>query len=254
MKLYKAIVLWLGVGVFGAGILPVQGAYPLVVDDAGVHPPGETEWVGSADGARARANDLLAANFSLAVGVVRPLEASVGFGYGWIKDRTAADTGTKDGVLDLTVGLKALLYGESGPVTFTVSSTLKLPTASDRAGLGNGDTDLSVLAIATGNWNKVSVDLNGGYTWSLTGDGLGEHADGCFAGVALRWQATAGLMLFAETYGNFPTVSRTDASGVARAGWQIEFRKGVLLGGAIGTGYGPGAVKAVGSLGVTIVY
>lgn len=232
-----------------------QGAYPLVVDDAGVHPPGESEWVLSADAGRTPAADALAANFGLAVGLLPRLEGSLGFGYGWLRDRAATGTSTRDGVLDLTLGLKSpLLRGESFPFAFTLSTTVKLPTASARLGLGTGYTDASVLAIATRNWGGFSLDVNAGYTWTALDQRSTRAGDGWFTGAALRWQADARLLLFAETYATLPTDDSAEPVGTVRVGGQWEIHGGVLIGGALGTGYGNGAAEVLGTIGLTLIY
>lgn len=232
-----------------------RAAFPLVVDDAGVHPTRESEWVVSADALRTPATEALGANFSLAVGMLPGVEGSLGFGYGWIRDRSPADAPTREGALDLTLGIKTPIpLGEAAPFAFTLSSTVKLPTASARLGLGTGLTDLSVLGIATRTWGSLSLDINGGYTWTALGWRSEQAGDGWFTGAALRWQASRRVLLFAETYASLPMDETTDPTGTVRAGWQVEFRPGVLVAGAIGTGYGRDSSEALGTIGLTLIY
>jgi len=255
LNIRRLPVIPLLVAAAALAVSTVRAAYPLVVDDAGVHPPGESEWVFSADALRTAAVESLDANFFLTAGLLPRLEGSLGFGYGWLRDRSPADAPTRDGVLDLTLGLKAPIFLEdAAPIAFTLSATAKLPTASARLGLGTGFADWSMLAIATRSWATLSLDLNGGYTWTAVGR-RAEHADdGWFAGAALRWQASERLLLFAETYAFLPSDGGTDSTGTVRAGWQLALRPSVLLGGAIGTGYGRGAADLMGTVGLTLNY
>jgi len=84
---------------------------------------------------------------------------------------------------------------------------------------GTGFADFSRLAIATRSWGALSLDLNGGDTWTALG----------------------------------PTDGVTEPTAAVRAGWQVAFRPGVLLAGAIGTGYGRDAAEAPGAVGLTII-
>jgi hypothetical protein len=237
------------------GLSTGHAAYPLVVDDAGVHPPGESEWVASADALRTPATEALDADFSLTVGLIPRLEGAVGFGYGWTRQRAPADAPWHDGVLDLTLGLKSpLLQGDAVPFNLTVSAAIKVPTASPHLGLGTGFTDFSLLAIATHTWGSLSLDLNAGYTWTAVGTRAAHAGDGWFAGAALRWQARERLLLFAETYANLPTDSLGEPNGTVRAGGQFALRPGVLLSAALGTGYGPGATELTGTFGLTLIF
>lgn len=70
----------------------------------------------------------------------------------------------------------------------------------------------------------------------------------------MRWQASGSWLLLAETYAALPTDGVTERTAAVRAGWQVELRPGVLLAGAIGTGYGRGAAEALGTVGLTIIY
>lgn len=227
-----------------------RAAFPLIVDDAGVHSPGKFELDVAANAMRTPAADTLDTNIFLVAGLCPKLEGSLVFGYGWRRDRLLANTPISDGLLDLTVVLKSpILAGDSAPFAFTLSATAKLPTASAHLGLGTGSTDLSLLAIVTRSWGALSLDLNGGFTWTV----LGRRADDAlFTGAALRWQAGKRLLVFTEAFATLPIDSGSDPTGTVRAGWQIKLRPAVLLAGAIGTGCGSGSAEVMGTIGMTI--
>jgi hypothetical protein len=255
MSIWRVLVIPVFVAVTALAVSTGRAAYPLVVDDAGVHPPGESEWVLSADALRTPAVELLAANFSVAVGMLPRLEGSLGFGYGWMRDRSPGEAPTRDGVLDVTLGIKAPIWlEETAPFAFTLSAAAKLPTASARLGLGTEFADLSLLAIATRSWGALSFDLNGGFTWTAVGRRAERAGDGWFVGAALRWPASERLLLFAETYAALPCDGVTEPTGTVRGGWQLALRPSVLLGGAIGTGCGRGAAEMMATVGLTLIY
>ena len=162
---------------FRAAALPAVGlalaapgaraADPPVVDDAGVHPPGESEWVATADALRPPAAEAPAGNFSLAVGMLPRREGSLGFGYGWVRDRAPPVPRLVMTCADFPLGLKApFLSGDAAPFAVTLSATVKRPTASAGLRQGTGAADLNVLAIATRSWGAVMRDRNAGFTWT----------------------------------------------------------------------------------------
>ena len=111
-----------------------------------------------------------------------------------------------------------------------------------------------MVAIATRSWGALSLDLNGGFTWTALGRRAVRPGDAGFTGTALRWQAGERLMFFAETYAVLPVEGISRPAGVVRVGWQWALRPSVLLGGAIGTGYGRGSDEALGTIGLTFIY
>lgn len=231
-------------------ISSARAAFPLVVDDAGVHPPGKFELDVAVNAMRTPAADTLDTNIFLVAGLCPKLEGALVFGYGWRRDRLLANAPISDGPLDLTVGLKSpILAGDSVPFAFTLSATAKLPTASAHLGLGTGSTDLSLLAIVTRSWGALSLDLNGGFTWTVLGR---RTDDALFTGAALRWQAGKRLLIFTEAFATLPTDGGGDPTGTVRAGWQIKLRPAVLLAGAIGRGCGSGSAEVMGTIGMTI--
>lgn len=56
-----------------------------------------------------------------------------------------------------------LWEGLNNNLKFSARLDLKLPTASDRHGLGTGDPDLGLVGIATYKLGKTSFDSNVGY-------------------------------------------------------------------------------------------
>jgi hypothetical protein len=69
-----------------------------------------------------------------------------------------------DDLTDLTIAPKLRLWqGLEDKLKFSARMDLKLPIASDRHGLGTGNSDIGVVGIATYTIGKTSLDFNAGY-------------------------------------------------------------------------------------------
>jgi hypothetical protein len=248
----RHISAWAGLGLL-SWVSTARAAYPLVVDDAGVHLPGKVDMDFFTDALRTSTSETVAANFFGTVGLCPRLEGWVGLGYGWTRDRSPDDAPTTDGLLDLNIGLKVSIVPEdAGRFAFALSTNVKLPTADEDLDLGTGLTDWGITAIGTRSWGDFSLNLNAGFGWTAVGDRPEREGDAWFTGVALRWQTSERLMLFAETFGILLTDGDTEPVGTVRVGAQLEFWSDALIGGAIGTGYGSEAPELLGTIGLTV--
>jgi hypothetical protein len=89
----------------------------------------------------------------------RNIRLSAGDGSGSIPTTNDADDLT-----DLTIAPKLRLWqGLEDKLKFGARMDLKLPIASDRHGLGTGNSDIGVVGIATYTIGKTSLDFNAGY-------------------------------------------------------------------------------------------
>lgn len=246
-----ATFLYFGIAV-SCGVQALHAAYPLVVDDAAIHPPRETEFDLSMDVQRDATTESAATNVSLTAGLLSRLEGSVSFGYGWQRDRHAPARDERDGILDLGLGAKVpLMERPSAPFALTLSSTIVIPTAS--SGLGVDSTNLNLLAIATREWGDLNVDFNAGYNWAPADGASRGSEDAAFIGAAARWNATGEWMLFIETFALLPTHPTEHSHSILRWGCQVEVAAGIFLGGAFAVGYG-GSEHLGTSLGLTWVF
>lgn len=244
---------WVG---FAAAILAPDAwaIYPLVVDDASIHMPEEREWVAAADRLRSSPTEMLSGTLSLATGLRPGLEGTMRLGYGWLRAGVPAAPLSRDGILDINLGLKAPVWTSSSvPLRFTVSTTAKLPTATVKSGLGTGFADLAVLAIGTATAEALLLDLNAGYTWTAIEQRARRTGDAWFAGTALRWRILEPLMLFVESYATRPAERAAGSAVTARVGGQFEFRPRVSVSIAVGRGRNQGVTENLGMLGLTII-
>ncbi len=231
-----------------------RAGFPLVVDDTAVHTPEEFEWVAAVDSARNVDAAIAGVSISLVNGLWRNVDGSVRLGYGWAQDRSDAGLPPGEGAQDVTLGAKALLWPESaGALSAALSANLKLPTASVSSRLGTGYADLGVTAIASGTVGAVSVDANGGYTWTAIERRERRSGDAWFAGTALRWKASEALQLFTEAYAARPAERATPSAVTLRAGLQLELQPGILLGAAAGRTRLPAGGETLLTLGLTLL-
>lgn len=228
-------------------------AAPLVVDDAASQAPGTVQLELYGDAWRSAGLESLAGSLGITLGVCPHVDASVGLGYGWQRNRQSSVEPAHEGFLDVNLGLKMeVLSGEAWPFALTVAVAGKLPTASAHASLGTGLADLGALAIATKSWGAISMDVNAGYTWTAVGQRGQRDGDAWFAGWALRWQAAKAVMLYGETYAIWPTDGRAAPTAAVRCGAQWQINDKVSFGGGLGTEFGREAAQLVGTLGVTV--
>ncbi|MFH0907631.1 MAG: transporter [bacterium] len=111
-------------------------------------------------------------------GIMPGLEAGIGFG-GQFEER--AETGNENihesGLGDLTVTAKWNPVRESDCVpALALAPAVKFPTADEDNGLGSGETDYDLMAIASKSIGEVlCLHANVGYSWM--GDPEGETLD-----------------------------------------------------------------------------
>ncbi|MFD0895409.1 transporter [Luteolibacter ambystomatis] len=235
-----------------AGMGTLRAAYPLVVDDAAIHPPGEREIDVTVDVRRDPATHAAGNSFSFTTGICSRIEGSVGLGFGWQRERDSATPNEREGLLDLSLGLKTPLVDSSRcPFALSLSSTATLPTASH--GLGVGATNFNFLLIATREWGRVSFDGNAGFNWVPESGRDNKSEEAGFFGAALRWQTTEKWMLFVETYMLLPDHDGADLQSFLRCGCQAEVTRGVYIGGAFEAGC-KGTEEAAISLGLTLIF
>ena len=99
------------------------------------------------------------------LGLTPRLELGAIFGYQW-RDGSGSIPAASDAddLTDLTIAPKLRLWqGLEDKLKFSARMDLKLPVASDRHGLGTGNSDIGVVGIATYTIGKTSLDFNAGY-------------------------------------------------------------------------------------------
>jgi hypothetical protein len=152
---------------FLVAALSVQAAYPLMVDDAETVEPGQGETVTAAEHVRCENHWTLALPVEATFGLTPRLDAAIKFGYQFARLEEDGERRQVDGFLDTVLTVKGRwLEQERHPVSLSLGAGGKLPTASDRKGLGSGHIDAEMLLMATRSWGQTALDANVGYTFS----------------------------------------------------------------------------------------
>jgi hypothetical protein len=144
---------------------PAFALRPLTTDDAYTVDKGTFQLEAGVDATRQDNHDREDyPNLTLAYGLLEQLDLEIGSGYLFFDPKEGK---RENGLGDTELKLKYRPIDEKGWIpSLAVSGTLKIPTASDSKGLGSGQTDFGINAIATkGIGERWLVHLNLGYTF-----------------------------------------------------------------------------------------
>jgi hypothetical protein len=178
---------------------------PLVVDDADTTEAGHLQVNSDFQVIRSGSLSLYSIPINPVVGLSPRLELGVIFGYQW-RDGSGSTPTMSDaqGITDLVIAPKWRLWG--GPdnkLRFSARLDLKLPTASEKRGLGTGDTDAGLVAIVTYRLGKTNFDWNLGY-YGIDVPRSHSDDDRWFIGQAVRHEVNKSWTILAETYALLP--------------------------------------------------
>ena len=131
---------------------------------------------------------------------------------------------------------------------------LKLPTVSDRHGLGTGDPDVGLVGIATYKLGKTSFDSNIGY-YAIDISRADFDNDRWFIGEAVRHELSKEWTVVAEAYALLPN---TRAGGHATwnfsGGPQWNVRENIVVTALIGTAAGHKSPDLTGTFEITLTF
>ena len=173
---------------------------PFGTEDAGVAGKGVAQTEISWDYLKWE-NDDLEQGFLLVLiyGLTDNLELSVEVPYLFHNPKAG---GSKDGIGDINVAAKYLLVqeGDKNPA-FTVKGAVKMDNGDFDKGLGSGDKDYSLFAVASKTIGQVTVHGHLGYTW--VGDKKDKNiGDITLYGIALDYTLMESFHILAEINGN----------------------------------------------------
>jgi hypothetical protein len=229
----------------------LHAAYPLVIDDAQTLAPGDVEVVNAVEYLRYGKDRSIALPMEVIVGLFPRLDVGIASGYQFVRLPANGELRWVDGFLDTALTVKgAWLEQEHHGISLTLTSGVKLPTASERKGLGSGDVDVEVIAVATRSWGRTSLDANVGYTFSAP-FAVQRESDLLLCGVAGRHLLTDSLELFAEVFVESPPDDWDAAEVVARGGFQLALTDWLRWGTGLGTGLRSGSPDLTATTGIT---
>ena len=145
--------------------MPAHAARPLTTDDAWTVEKGEFQLEAGSDALRQDSRDKeYSPSLTLTYGLLERMDLGIGSGYVFSHPKEGE---RENGMADTEIKLKYRWIDERNwRPAFTVSGTLKIPTASESKGLGSGQTDFGINAILTKTLGKKwAVHLNLGYTF-----------------------------------------------------------------------------------------
>ena len=148
-----------------ASATTLHAVSPLVTDDADTVEPGILQLNCDFQFVRTSSTSLYSETINPALGLTPCLELDAIFGYQWrYGSGSIPTTDDADDLTDLAIAPKLRLWqGLKDKLKFGARMDLKLPIASDRHGLGTGNSDIGVVGIATYTIGKTSLDFNAGY-------------------------------------------------------------------------------------------
>lgn len=247
----RKIILHTAAGALAA--TNIHAAYPLLVDDAAIVAPAETELVLFYEASYGSDEHFHAVPVEITYGLHPRVELMVGAGYGILDLRDNGNTET--GILDTIVALKALGFEQGEvPFSFTAEGLVSLPTGSERKGLGNGSVNAGVNLAATRDWERTAIDVNVGYIFSEHFRGRRDDGDEWLVGGAVRYETIDTVETFVEAFAEIPVGDARDTIFTTRAGANWEFREDRFLGGGIGPSFGTDAPDLVATAGLTFVF
>jgi Putative MetA-pathway of phenol degradation len=138
---------------------------PLVTDDADTVEASKLQLNCDFQFFRTSSTSLYLVPINPVLGLTPRLELGAIFGY-QRRDGSGSipTTNDADDLTDLTIAPKLRLWqGLEDKLKFGARMDLKLSIASDRHGLGTGNSDIGVVGIATYTIGKTSLDFNAGY-------------------------------------------------------------------------------------------
>lgn len=195
---------------------------------------------------------------SLTCGLFPAIEFGLGFG-GAFEERTESlgEIGREErihasGLADLILAGKWLFWGEAPwfPRQAMVGG-VKLPTADEDKGLGNGETDFDLTWVASKSLNeRTGAHLNVGYSWigELAGEEVG---DVLHYGVALDYQLSEPLQWVGEVFVEEELRSGTDTLVQCSTGCRWQAEDGLTMDLAVGTKLSGDAPDFIATAGLT---
>jgi hypothetical protein len=226
----------------------VLAVVPLVTDDADPVDFGHLQFNSGLQLSRTASAGSYGYSVNPVLGIAPRGEFGATFGYQWRN----GDGDDADGVSDLILETKWRLIGTlTNLFKLSARFDFKLPTASERLGLGTGEPDVDAILIATRNWGNTWLDWDIGYT-AVDAAHANFNDDRWFLGQAVRRQLNRRWAVIGDAYLTF---SQGDAGAPAdfnfEGGAQFNLRENFLLSVLAGSAIGRGSPDLTGYLGFT---
>jgi Putative MetA-pathway of phenol degradation len=228
--------------------LAASAVVPLVTDDADVVDYEHLQLNSGLQFSRTASANLYDYSVNPVLGITSRSEFGVTFGY----QSQNGNGNDADGISDLILETKWRLIGTATNLfKLSVRFDLKLPTASERLGLGTGEPDADIILIATRNWGNTYLDWNIGYT-AVDVSRSNFNDDNWFLGQAVRQQLNNRWTILGDAYVTFPQGNfGSSANFNFEGGVQFNIRENFLLSALVGSAVGRNSPDLTGYFGFT---
>lgn len=189
---------------------------------------------------------------SLTMGTGWGLELGIGTG-GQIEEREELASGDDlaSGIRDLVLGAKWNFLAETNTCpALALAFGVKLPTASRELGLGSGEVDYDLTAIASKSFGELfTAHLNVGYSW--LGDPPDEEFENVlYYGAAVGYRVREHWEIVGEAHANSP-ISGGAVSAFANVGTRWQARESLVFDFAAGAGLTRNSPDFIATVGLT---
>jgi hypothetical protein len=226
---------------------------PFITEDAGVAGKGVVQLEASWDYLSWKGGDVDNAFLLVPIyGLTEKLEMSLEIPYLLHNPDTGSHV---DGIGDLNVVGKYLIFEEKEMwPAFAFKGAIKTNSGSPSKGLGTGDLDYSLVAVASKSLGQFTLHTNFGYTF------VGDNGDTgirntCLYGLAADYAMTEAFHLVSEIAGNRNpdrTVGADPITGLIGAYYKISEK--VTVDGGMRFGFNDAAPEFNSTLGVTLTF
>jgi hypothetical protein len=227
--------------------LAAMAVAPLVTDDADTVDFGHLQFNSGFQLSRMASMKSYDGYVNPVFGIAPCGEFGATFGRQW----QSGDGKDTAGISDLILETKWRLIGTATNL-FKLSTRLdlKLPTASERLGLGTGKPDADIFLIATRNWGNTYLDWNIGHiVVDITHNNF--HDNRWFLGQAMRRQLNDQWTLVGDAYATFSQGSGAPANLNFEGGTQFNLRENFLFSALLGSAIGSHSPDLTGNVGFT---
>lgn len=150
---------------------------------------------------------------ALFFGVVNNLDFEVSLPYLFLSRGDRNDSGVGD--ITLRTRLRLIKAREANPLSISGQLVVKLPSASSNKGLGTGESDVGLFALASKRFEPLAVHLNLGYTFVGNPPGVNFRNEFSYA-LGFEFDTPlSGLQLYSEIGGHTNKDSTAESDPLA---------------------------------------